>query len=570
MSRRLAVFLMFALLAVLWVLPAPDAEDKGLLDGVDPVATSTPGWLVVDFVDGTSEERIDALAARTGIPLEYSSPVSEDEALTSAQVSDLAAAVALLSGEPDIEVVEPVVTMMAQGYPDDPRWEEQWNMRLIGAPTGWRVGEGRGVTVAVIDTGVSPVPDLSGVDLQAGMSFVEGVDTAADDQGHGTHVAGTIAQATNNGVGVAGLAQRVTLVPYKVLGADGSGRSDDVAAAVDHAVDEGVDVINMSLGGGHSDVVHLAVQRAAEAGVIVVASAGNSGREGLGCPGHAVGVLGVGSVGPDSSRAPYSTWGEGLDLMGPGGDTSVPGGGVLQQTIDGQGGEQFAAWQGTSMAAPHVAGAAAVLLGAGAGTPERVKDLLLSSTTDLGDPGYDTHYGHGLLNISAAVRQLQLRGFGGLFAIAGLLALVATSLARTGRLSRIVAATVAATTAGGLFFLPLLPLAPSLPLSLASRGLLYWPGALLGHEWVHFPLWASALLPLAVVVVLGPTRLWSLAAGLAIGLGVGLVGAGITGQLEPWWLGDLASTWLVINGLLALVVGLAAGGLQRARTEGRL
>jgi serine protease len=570
MSRRLAFFSMVALLALLWVLPGPAPLDVGVSDGVDPVAEHAPGVLVVDFADGTSEEAIAELAARTGIPLAYSSAVSADEALTSAAVSDVAAAVALLAHEPGIEAVEPAVTMTALGYPNDPRWDEQWNMRLVGAPTGWRVGQGRGVTVAVIDTGVSPVPDLEGVALLEGMSFVPGVKTAADDQGHGTHVAGTIAQATHNGLGVAGLAPRVTLVPYKVLSANGSGRSDHIAAAIDHAVDSGVDVINLSLGGGDSDVMLLAVQKAAEAGVIVVAATGNSGREGVSCPGNALGALGVGSVGPDSSLAPYSSWGDGVDMVGPGGDTTKPGGGVLQQTIDGRGGDQLAAWQGTSMATPHVAGAAAVLLGAGAGGPERVKAMLLSTSDDLGEPGWDSHYGHGLLDLGAAVRRLQLRSFGSAFAIAGLLALVGASLARAGWASRLVAFTLAATVAGGVFFLPLLPLPPSLGLSLASRGLLYWPGALFGWEWSHFPLWASALLPLLAVLVLGPTRLWAVGLGVAMGLGVGLLQAASVGQIEPWWLGELGGAWLLVNGVVALLAGLAAAGMHRARAAGRL
>ncbi|MFH1468612.1 MAG: S8 family serine peptidase [Pseudomonadota bacterium] len=566
MNRPLALFLVVVLLVALWMLRSPPVAEVGLEGAAGPLAEHSPGVLVVDFADGTTEEHIREVATRTGIPLAYSSAVSEDEALTSAEVGDVAAALALLAAEPGIEVAAPAVTMQALGYPDDPRWGEQWNMRLVGAPVGWRVGAGRGVTVAVIDTGVSPVSDLDGVDLRAGMSFVPGVSTAADDQGHGTHVAGTIAQATHNGLGVAGLAPRVTLVPYKVLGADGSGRDDHIAAAVDQAVDDGVDVINLSLGGGHSEVLHLAVQKAAAAGVVVVAAAGNSGREGVSCPGHAVGVLGVGSVGPESTIAPYSSWGEGLDLVGPGGDTTMEGGGVLQQTLD----DQLAAWQGTSMASPHVAGAAAVLLGAGAGGPERVKSLLLGSTVDLGEPGYDTHYGYGLLDLAAAVRRVQLRGFGVAFAIAGLLGLLSTTMIQARGGARAVAIVTAALVAGGLFFLPLLPLSPSLGSSLASRGLLYWPGALLGWEWSHFPLWASALLPLAAVVLLGPTRLWPLALGLTLGFAVALLQAAALGQIEPWWLGGLGPAWLVVNGLLALAAGLAIAGLHRARATGRL
>jgi len=569
--RALSLVCMVVLLALLWVLRDPSPHQAGLDDAPGPVATHQAGVLVVDFLDGTSEQDIQGLAARTGIPLAYSSSVSEDEALTYATVDDLADALALLVGEPSIEAIEPAVTMVALGYPDDPRYDEQWNLRMIGTPTGWRVGAGRGVTVAVIDTGVTQGPDLEGVRVREGMSFVPGVDTAQDDQGHGTHVAGTIAQATHNGLGVAGLAPKVTLLPYKVLDANGSGRSDHIAAAVDQAVDDGADVINLSLGGGHSDVLHLAVERAAEAGVIVVAAAGNTGREGVGCPAHAVNVLGVGSVGPNSTPAPYTTWGEGVDLMGPGGDTTLPGGGVLQETIAAGGGAEVKAFQGTSMASPHVAGAAAVLLGAGVGTPARVRDLLLSTAGDLGEPGFDTRTGYGLLDLGAAVRHLQLRVFAPLFGVGGLLALLMAGLAKRSKGAVLVAASTGALVAGGLFFLPLLPLEPSLMGSLLSRGLLHWPGALLGHDWTHFPLWASAALPILAAVLLGTGRFWPLAVGLGAGVGVALMHGAVSGQLDPWWFSDSWATgWLVVNGVIALLIAVAVAGLQRAEATGRM
>ena len=553
MYRALSLVCVVVLLALLWVLRDPSPIQAGLDDGVDPVATHQAGILVVDFLDGTSQQDIHSLAQRTGIPLEYSSSVSEDEALTWAAVSDLAAAVARLAAEPSIEAVEPAVTMQALGFPDDPRYDEQWNFDMIGAKLGWRVGAGRGVKVL------------------EGMSFVPDVPTAQDDQGHGTHVAGTIAQATNNGLGVAGLAFNVTILPYKVLDSGGSGRSDHIAAAVDQAVDDGADVINLSLGGGHSDVLHLAVERAAAAGVIVVAAAGNTGREGVGCPAHAVSVLGVGSVGPNATPAPYTTWGQGVDLMGPGGDTTLPGGGVLQETIAAGGSSQIAAFQGTSMASPHVAGAAAVLLGAGVGTPDRVRDLLLSSTTDLGEPGFDERTGHGLLNLGAAVRRLQLRVFGPLFLVGGLVSLLMAGLAKRSKGDAIAAACTGAFVAGGLFFLPLLPLDPSMAGSLLSRGLVHWPGALLGPSWTHFPLWASAALPILAAVLLGPGRLWPLAVGLGAGLGAALIHAAVGGQIDPWWLsGGWATGWLAVNGALALLAALAVAGLQRAHATGRM
>lgn len=571
MLRALSLVCMVVLLAMLWVLRDPSPPQGGLDDAAGPEVTHQAGVLVVDFLDGTDEQTIRSLAERTGVPLAYSSSVSADEALTSASVDDLAAAMALLTGEPSIEAIEPAVTMQAFGYPDDPRYDEQWNFRLIGATTGWRVGAGRGVKVAVIDTGVTQGPDLEGVKVLEGMSFVPGIATAADDQGHGTHVAGTIAQATNNGLGVAGLAPMVTLLPYKVLNAQGSGRSDHIAAAVDQAVDEGADIINLSLGGGHSDVLHLAVERAAAAGVIVVAAAGNTGREGVGCPAHAVNVLGVGSVGPNATPAPYTTWGEGVDLMGPGGDTTQPGGGVLQETIAAGGGAEIKAFQGTSMASPHVAGAAAVLLGAGVGSPDRVRDLLLSTTTDMGEPGFDTRTGYGLLDLGAAVRHLQLRVFAPLFLLGGLLSGLMAGLAKRSKGAVLVAAATGAIVAGGLFLLPLLPLEPSLTGAMLSRGLLHWPGALLGPDWSHFPLWASALLPVLAAVLLGTGRLWPVAVGLGAGLGVALIHGAVSGQLDLWWLSNSWATgWLALNGGAALLAALAVAGLQRAHATGRL
>jgi len=315
MSMRTISLLLFlgALLVLLALLP-PEPPGPRAQPQDPPPTPDEAGVLVLDLKDGTDADAVAAFAARHGLTLELSSDVSADEGLYRARVPNMAAADATLSADPLVEAAEPVLTMTAHGLPlepDDPLWKQQWNMRVVGAPEGWQVGAGRGVRVAVIDTGVSRVEDLKATDILEGRSFMPGVESAEDDVGHGTHVAGTIAQATNNGKGVAGIAPRASILPVKVLGLAG-GEQDWVAAGIDWAVDEGADVINLSLGGPVSEVITLAIDKAADAGVIVVASAGNSGTRQVGHPAAHERAIGVSATGPDNTRAPYSNYGKGL------------------------------------------------------------------------------------------------------------------------------------------------------------------------------------------------------------------------------------------------------------------
>ncbi len=543
------------------------------LDAAEVEAAGAPGTLVVDLVDGTG---LDEARALTGLDLAWATEHSADESLAVVEVDDLAAARDRLAGLPGIEAVEPSLQFEATGllptlrYPDDPYWDKQWNMRTVGAPAGWRVGAGAGVTVAVVDTGVSKVVDLGGTQVLPGVSFVPGRKTADDDNGHGTHVAGTIAQTTNNGVGVAGVAPRARILPLKALTGMGFGQSQWIASAIDEAVDQGADVINLSLGGPQSKVIQVAVEKAAARGVIVVAAAGNSGREGVGWPARSPGAIGVSATGPDDSLAFYSTWGEGVDISAPGGDKRKAGGGILQDTIDsGKGGHAYKELQGTSMATPHVAGAAAVLLSAGAGSPAEVRDALYASAVDLGDPGKDTRFGHGRLDVASAVRHLLIHQRGVLF---GLAAVVGFGLASVGAMRRkLLVGTLAAVTAGGMFFLPLLPLPPSAWLDLLARPLLLWPGAVASPAWAYNPLWLSALVPALVTFVFGPTRTlgWA-AAGVCSGIGLHLAHGALTGSLSPTLLPGLAGqAWLGVNALLCFAFVLAIAGVEKLHREAR-
>lgn len=554
-----------ALLALLSSACAFEVPTEPLGVLAEPPSASGPGRLVIDLADGTTLEQARAI---TGYQtLTWVSERSADEALASIEVPELALALSRLAGLPGVESAEPSVEVTAFGFPDDPLYDQQWNFALIGAPAGWRVGGGAGVVVAVIDTGVSPVADLADTLLLEGYSFVPGVASSADDNGHGTHVAGTIAQSTDNGLGVAGVAPQATLLPLKVLSAQGSGRSEWIASAIDEAADQGAQIINLSLGGGASSVIATAVQKAQARGVLVVAAAGNSGRSGVSSPANLPGVLAVSAVGPSDALAPYSSFGPEVGISAPGGDTRVPGGGVLQDTIAADG-HAFREFQGTSMATPHVAAAAAVLWGAGAGDAEAVKALLMGAAVDLGEAGRDPKYGAGRLDLSAAVRTLTLQARAPLFGLGLLAAALVTRMAKGVPAGwRLMALLSAATTAGGLFFLPWLPLPPSLALDLLSRPLLLWPERLLGDPVGRFPLLLSALVPMVLTFFLGPTRTFgALVAGVSIGAAVHFFYGAVTGSLVPWGLsGAMGGVWLGLQGAVCVVCALAATGIARSR-----
>ena len=270
--------------------------------------------------------------------------------------------------------------------------------------------------MAVIDTGIAyedrddfvQVPDLAGARFVEGYDFVNDTTHPNDDNGHGTHVAGTIAQRTNNGVGVAGVAFEARLMPLKVLDRSGIGNSADIADAIRWAVDHGAKVLNLSLGGpGYSGVMERAVAYARSKGAVVVCAAGNSGQGQVSYPAAYAGAVAVGAVGPDGQLAPYSSYGEALDIVAPGGNTRLgPGNGILQATIDRSDFRKpvLAEYQGTSMATPHVAGVAALLFAAGAKSPDEVERALYAGAQSEG--AWTPRAGHGRLDALGALNAL--------------------------------------------------------------------------------------------------------------------------------------------------------------------
>lgn len=306
-------------------------------------------------------------------------------------LNDVLGAFSSLQAENLIQAIEPNYHVSALSA--DPLYEKQWNLKHFKMEEVWKKSTGKGVIVAVIDTGVSTnLKDLSASKLVKGYNFVARNDKFEDDQGHGSHVAGTIAQDTNNNIGVAGIAYDAKIMPLKVLDSSGRGNIMDIAEAIVYAVDNGANVINMSLGGGgFSQVLKDACDYAVEKNVIVVAAAGNDNRRFSSYPGRYDSVISVASAGPGLERAFYSNYGEGVDVIAPGGETrSDVSGGVLQNAPDflsekypgfiKEGNSFFYYFQGTSMASPHVAGVSALLYQMGVKEPERMRQLLMASS----------------------------------------------------------------------------------------------------------------------------------------------------------------------------------------------
>ncbi|HEY4495985.1 MAG TPA: S8 family serine peptidase [Candidatus Paceibacterota bacterium] len=333
-------------------------------------------------------------------------------------------AITRLTSSEDVEYAEPDFVATAFDFPNDPFYVYQWNFQKISgidAEEAWTVATGTDITVAVVDTGIAyenyggyaQAPDFSDTKFVAGYDFVNNDEHPNDDEGHGTHVSGTIAESTGNAIGVAGVAYGVSLMPIKVLDQNGSGFYSDVADGIRWAADHGAQVINLSLGGS-SGATYLeeALAYASSRGVVIVAAAGNDGRSQLSYPAaYNQYVIAVGATRYDKTKSYYSNYGPGLDVVAPGGDTRVDQNGdgyvdgILQQTFGATPTDfGYYFYQGTSMATPHVAATAALVLSEGkATTTGAVRKAIESTATDLGTGDWDNKFGWGLVNAYQAV-----------------------------------------------------------------------------------------------------------------------------------------------------------------------
>lgn len=351
-----------------------------------------------------------------------------------------------LAAQDDVDYAEPNFIRNTMAVtPNDKYYSYQWHYPMIDLPDAWEVTTGSpNVIVAVADTGVLlNHSDMQG-QLVSGYDFVSDVSMSGDGDGmdanpndpgdsddnqpssfHGTHVAGTVAAATNNGQGVAGVAWGARIMPIRVLGT-GGGTTADIIAGVRYAAGlsnasgrlpaRRADIINLSLGGpGYSAAAQETFDEVYRAGVIVIAAAGNEGNSIPNFPASYDNVVSVSAVAMDGSLAPYSSYGSTVDIAAPGGDSSVDnngdgyGDGVLSAAGDDSDGtikQTYSFQNGTSMASPHMAGVVALMKSVNPSlTPAQLDNLIASGalSVEAGSAGRDNYYGWGIVNAYKAV-----------------------------------------------------------------------------------------------------------------------------------------------------------------------
>ena len=440
------------------------------------------GSVIVKFRQGTTPAAQQAILAaidgRATADLSY----ADFDVVSLRADADPEATARRLAAQPDVAYAQARYLVRPAFRPNDPLYGQQWNYPAIDMERAWDINPGATptVVVAILDTGVAyrsltlrfetfptlietapetpelfpslgaievpfaAAPELGGPDrFVAPRDFIWDDTTPVDMDGHGTHVAGIVGQLTNNNIGVAGMAFNVRLMPVKVIdgfwdayfGSPFIGTDDVVARGVRYAVDNGAQVLNMSIGrtGDPAPVVQEAIAYAVSRGAFVAVAGGNDFLEAN--PRERIaefapqidGMVAVSAVGRDRARATYSSVGPHVELTAPGGDASRGGAAstILQQTydldfvetfVDGPAGLRpprfdifaYERFQGTSMAVPHVSGLAAMLIQQGITNPAAIEAAMKRYATDLGPRGRDDEYGFGLINPRASLRGMGL------------------------------------------------------------------------------------------------------------------------------------------------------------------
>jgi serine protease len=429
----------------------------GLGTGVASAADFVPGEVIVGYGRGPLPAVTAHAERRMGGRASASAGQPHSQVLRLPRGESVHSAIAALRHQPGVAYAVPNFIAHSAGawYPDDrgsaqrPQgWESmQWNFLPamgVNAPEAWsnlladhRPG-GRGVVVAILDTGVAyrnwhqfqTSPDFGGIRFVAPYDFVANNRYPLDQNGHGTFVAGVVAEATNNGLGLTGLAYGASIMPVRVLDSGGEGDETTIARGIRYAARHGAQVINLSLEFSPQQVssatqipdIVSAINYARQRGATVVAASGNDETDQLAYPARTPSVISVGATTRDRCLAAYSNGGSGLDLVAPGGgpDATIPSdpnchpgrnlSSIYQLTLldpPHWGGFGYpSGFYGTSMASPEVAGAAALVIASGVigrhPSPEQILQRLEQTAAPLGGAKPNSVYGYGLLDAGAA------------------------------------------------------------------------------------------------------------------------------------------------------------------------
>jgi thermitase len=391
--------------AVLLLILAPGSKgEPAPQPGVDNDPDGAPyvaGELLVAYEPGTSEEAEETVVRQSGartlrdLPGEVrlvSFPAIRREASEAERERALARALGYLAHKAGVVAADYNYLREPFFMPDDPKLANQWGLASTRFSGAWNDANGGGAEVAIVDSGVySQHPDIGKIVAQR--DFVEGDAVADDDSGHGTHITGIAGALTDNGKGVAGGCFGCGLIIGKVMGFGGFTTDSRIVEGIDWSVNQGADVVNLSLGGpADSSVLRRAVNRAHGQGAVMVAAAGNDGASEPRYPAAYSKVIAVGAIGTDDRLARFSNRGRWVDLAAPGTDiiSTSNSGGYDRQS-------------GTSMAAPFVSGLAGLLASQGM-SADSIRQGMQATAEDLGPAGQDPRYGHGRIDAANAVR----------------------------------------------------------------------------------------------------------------------------------------------------------------------
>lgn len=413
----IAVVVLFCML-VGAILPTLAQGVNGPGGVAAPEGEFEAGKILVKFKDRMPAASTESALQQHGATYERTLEGSDIQAWRVPEDSEMAA-VERLNADPAVAYAELNYRIQAHDtVPNDPSFAKQWaHANTMQSPEGWDITTGSAsMTIAIIDSGIDEGhPDLSGK-IGTGYDFVDGDGNPHDLNGHGTHVAGIAAAVTNNGIGVAGMDWQAQIMPVRILDAQGGGYTDALAEGIIWAYSHGAKILNISSGGPYFSLSVLdAVNAAHTAGSMVVASMGNDNSSVPTYPAAYVNVLAVSSTGPWDFRAGYSNYGDHCDVAAPGGSmtdyqdpngiySTMPTYPVYMTTQDNYW-VNYDYVHGTSQAAPHVAGLASLVWSLKPSlTADEVQAAIESTAVDLGAIGWDPYFGHGRIDVLAALQ----------------------------------------------------------------------------------------------------------------------------------------------------------------------